>query len=71
MVELTIEVDGDRFVEGVLRSQAREAILDAVARAVEDEVARQTEARVARFADDTDRDLEYAPEARVRVSHHT
>lgn len=67
-MELTIEVDGDRFVEGVLRSDARDAVLDAVAQAVEAEVARQTAARVERFADDTDREIDYAPETRVRVS---
>lgn len=68
-MELTIEIDGDRLVEGVLRGQARDRVLDAVARAVEEEVARQTQARLQRFADDSDRDLGYAPETRVRVSH--
>lgn len=38
-------------------------------RLVEEEVARQTQARLQRFADDSDRDLGYAPETRVRVSH--
>lgn len=66
-MELTIEIDGDRLVEGVLR--ARDRVLDAVARAVEEEVARQTQARLERFADDSDRDPGYAPQTRVRVSH--
>lgn len=69
MVELTIEVDGDRFVEGVLRSDARDTVLEAIAEAVEEAVARRTEIRVARFADATDDDPDYAPKTRVRVSH--
>lgn len=68
-MELTIEVDGDRLVEGVLRSDARDTVLEAIAEAVEEAVARRTEIRVARFADETERDPDYAPKTRVRVSH--